>query len=100
MAIVEITVMPVGTPTTSLSPYVAQAYEVAQQHSKLHVSLNPMGTVLEGDIDAIFSCVRDMQERVFAAGSNRVYTILKIDDRRDKDASMSQKLQSVEEKLS
>lgn len=33
MAIAEINIMPVGTPTTSLSPYVAQAYEVAQRHS-------------------------------------------------------------------
>ena len=36
----------------------------------------------------------------FAAGSRRVYTTLKIDDRRDKKAAMQAKVASVKKKLS
>ena len=58
-----------------------------------------MGTVLEGDIDELFACVRKMQEAVFEAGANRVYSVVKIDDRRDKKASLDQKVNSVMSKL-
>jgi uncharacterized protein YqgV (UPF0045/DUF77 family) len=41
-----------------------------------------------------------MQEAVFAAGAKRVSTVLKIDDRRDRAASMSDKVGAVEAQLS
>jgi uncharacterized protein YqgV (UPF0045/DUF77 family) len=46
-----------------------------------------------------FEVIRKMQEAVFAMGAQRVGTVIKIDDRRDKDAHMEDKIKSVEEKL-
>lgn len=40
-----------------------------------------------------------MQEAVFEAGADRVYSVVKIDDRRDKKASLDQKVNSVMSKL-
>jgi uncharacterized protein YqgV (UPF0045/DUF77 family) len=40
-----------------------------------------------------------MQEAVFAAGAERVGTVLKIDDRRDRSASMEEKVAAVEKRL-
>lgn len=99
MAVVELTLVPIGTEKTSCSPYVAAAYDAVKDNDKVEIRLNPMGTVLEGDIDELFSCVRKMQEAVFEAGANRVYSVVKIDDRRDKKANLDQKVNSVMSKL-
>ena len=99
MAVVELTLVPIGTQKTSCSPYVAAAYDAVKDNDKVEIRLNPMGTVLEGDIDELFACVRKMQEAVFTSGAERVYSVLKVDDRRDKKASLDQKVNSVMEKL-
>lgn len=99
MAVVELTLVPIGTQKTSCSPYVAAAYDAVKDNEKVEIRLNPMGTVLEGDIDELFACVRKMQEAVFEAGAERVYSVVKIDDRRDKKASLDQKVNSVMSKL-
>lgn len=39
-----------------------------------------------------------MQESVFLNGANRVYSVVKIDDRRDKERSFMEKIDSVESK--
>jgi uncharacterized protein (TIGR00106 family) len=58
---------------------------------------NPMGTVIEADdIDELFAAVHAAHEAVDA---DRVSTFLKIDDKRDSDASASAKVDSVEREL-
>lgn len=102
MAIVEVTVAPTGTPTTSLSRYVAGCERVLAQEAQakgLKYELHAMGTIIEGDLDNIMAVVRRMHEVPFQEGAMRVNTIIRIDDRRDKQASMAQKLRSVKEKL-
>src|SRR3712207_5278354 len=99
MAIVELTVCPLGTGETSASKYVAGAQKVLADQDKVKFMLNPMGTVMEGDIDEIFALIRKIQEDVFDKGVDRVYSIIKVDDRRDKVSSMEQKLASVNSKL-
>ena len=58
-----------------------------------------MGTVIEADADKCFEIARKMQEEVFKAGSDRVYTVIKMDDRRDENHDMEYKVKSVEEKM-
>ena len=99
MAVVELTVCPLGTGTTSASSYVAGAQKILSDQDKAKYLLNPMGTVMEGDIDEIFALIRRIQEDVFDKGVGRVYSIIKVDDRRDKQATMEQKLASVKAKL-
>ena len=99
MAVVELTVCPLGTGTTSASSYVAGAQKILGDQDKVKYLLNPMGTVMEGDIDEIFALIRRSQEDVFDKGVGRVYSIIKVDDRRDKQATMEQKLASVKAKL-
>jgi len=40
-----------------------------------------------------------MQEAVFEAGAVRVGTVIKIDDRRDRAASMEDKVRGIEDQL-
>ena len=99
MAVVELTLVPIGTQKTSCSPFVAAAYDAVKDNDKVEIRLNPMGTVLEGDIDELFACVRKMQEAVFESGADRVYSVVKIDDRRDKKGNLDQKINSVMDKV-
>jgi uncharacterized protein (TIGR00106 family) len=99
MAIVQVSIVPLGTKTTSISNYVARALKVLQKQKSVKYKLTPMGTVLEGDLDRVLSVVRKMHESVFGEGVQRVVTIVNIDDRRDKKATMESKISSVEDKL-
>jgi uncharacterized protein (TIGR00106 family) len=59
-----------------------------------------MGTLLEADNpDDLFKAIKIAHEAVFKAGSQRVVTSVKIDDRRDRQRTMEDKVQSVEKKL-
>lgn len=100
MAVVEISIVPLGTGSTSLSDYVAACEkELRENHGDLNYTLTAMGTIIEGDLDKILMLVRRLHEVPFNRGAQRVSTSIKIDDRRDKKGTMEQKLKSVEDKL-
>ena len=100
MAVVDFCILPIGTQTTSVSPYIAQVEKVLRGQDKVNVELNAMGTTLEGNLDEALALIRKAQEKLFASGLARVYTVIKIDDRRDKAATLTSKVASVESKLS
>lgn len=95
MAIVAVSIAPIGA-GTSVGHFVAEALRVARAQSRVAVELGPMFTTLEGDLGEIFEVVQRMQEAVFAAGAERVSTVVKIDERRDRTASASDKVRVVE----
>lgn len=99
LAIVEVTVVPLGTSSTSLSAYVAGCVKILQQAEGIKYQLTPMGTIIEGELDKILSLVRRMHEAPFAAGAGRVATTLRIDDRRDHAGTMEGKVFSVKTRL-
>ncbi len=99
MAIVEVAVIPLGTGDTSVSKYVAECHQLLAGENNVKNMLTPMGSILEGDLDHILQLVRKMHEVPFVNGAMRVSTTIRIDDRRDKDASMEQKLSSVKGKM-
>ena len=99
MAVVEISVAPLGTATPGVSRYVAACVKIVAA-SGLVYQLTPMGTVIEGDIDEIFSVLRKMHEVPFGEGAERVSTLIKIDDRRDQGChGLQGKVESVLNKL-
>lgn len=98
MAIVAVSISPVGV-GVGVSRHVAAALRVAKAQSDVRYRLDPMFTTLEGDLDAIFPLIRRMQEAVFAAGAERVSTVIKVDDRRDRAVRMEDKVRSVEDEI-
>jgi uncharacterized protein YqgV (UPF0045/DUF77 family) len=54
---------------------------------------------MEGERRDVIEVIEAMNEAIFAAGAQRVGTTLKIDERRDKEASMEHKVESVMEGL-
>ncbi len=98
MAIAAVSISPVGV-GVSVSRYVTAAVQVVRTQDRVSYRLDPMFTTLEGDIADIFDLVRRMQDAVFEAGAQRVATVIKIDDRRDRDVRMQDKVRAVEEQL-
>ncbi|OCL26427.1 hypothetical protein U472_10520 [Orenia metallireducens] len=99
MAIVEVSVVPLGTGDTSLSEYVAGCQKILAEEENIHYQLTPMGSIIEGELDVLFDIIKKLHELPFNNEAQRVYTNIKIDDRRDKEATMYQKLESVASKL-
>jgi uncharacterized protein (TIGR00106 family) len=97
--IAEVTFSPLGTGTPSVSKYVVAALAILEEHPEVEYKLNPMGTVLEGERRDIIEVIEAMNEAIFQAGALRVGTTLKIDERRDKQASMQHKVDVVMEGL-
>ena len=83
----------------SVSEYVAAAIAVLEAQDRVQWQLDSMFTTLEGKPDDLFEVIRAMQEAVFAAGGERVGTVIKMDDRRDREATMEEKVASVRRKL-
>ncbi len=99
MALVELTVIPLGTGSTSLSGFVAGCVKLLQQAEGIQYQLTPMGTIIEGELSVVLELARQMHEQPFLAGADRVTTTIRIDDRRDKEATMQGKVAAVESKL-
>jgi len=99
MPIMEVTIVPIGTASPSVSRYVADVHRVLEQaQEEIKFQLTPMSTILEGSLDDLFAVVRRMHEVPFAHGALRVNTSFRIDERRDKVSTMESKLSSVREK--
>jgi uncharacterized protein (TIGR00106 family) len=99
MAIAEISIVPLGTKTPSVSQYVARAVKVLEREKDMKYELTAMGTIVEGDLDRILAVVGKMHGGTFGDGVARVLTTVKIDDRRDKAQSMKEKKDSLKKKL-
>jgi uncharacterized protein (TIGR00106 family) len=98
MAMMEISVVPIGTGTPSISAYVAGAVRVLEE-AGLEYELEPMGTVVVGEVEQLLAVARIMHEQAFQMGALRVATTIKIDDRRDKPLTIAGKVRAVQEKL-
>src|SRR3954452_962829 len=98
MAIVDVTVIPVGTQTASVSTYVADIQKVLKKYEeqgKIRFQLTPMNTIIEGDLPLLFEVIQAMHEVPFEKGLVRVCTNIRIDDRRDKERKMEEKVERV-----
>lgn len=95
MAIAAVSISPLGV-GISVSEYVAAALRVLEDQDRVRWQLDSMFTTLEGEPDDLFEVIRAMQEAVFEAGAERVGTVIKMDDRRDRVATMAEKVASVQ----
>jgi uncharacterized protein (TIGR00106 family) len=94
----DVTIVPLGTSSTSISSYVAASECLLKEFPDIHYRINPMSTTLEGEIDRVLELIRRMHEAPFNQGAYRVSTSIRIDDRRDHRNSMDNKINTVKEK--
>jgi uncharacterized protein (TIGR00106 family) len=96
MVLAEFSVVPIGK-GESVGQYVAECLKIVDS-SGLAYRINPMGTVLEGDYDAVMSVIRACHMRVMEL-SSRAVTSVKIDDRKGASGMIDRKVESVERRL-
>jgi uncharacterized protein (TIGR00106 family) len=95
----ELTIVPVGTCGTSISKYIAAAMSALDEKG-VEYEITGMGTLIEtNDPEKLFSAIRAAHESIFKEGAKRVETHVKIDDRRDVDKTMEEKVGSVEQRI-
>jgi uncharacterized protein (TIGR00106 family) len=98
MAVVEFSIVPVGTGSPSVGKYVVEISRRVRE-SGIKQQLTPMSTILEGDLGKILDLIRRIHEETLAGDVQRVITSIKIDDRTDMPLTMEGKVQRVEEGL-
>jgi len=97
MIIAQVSITPIGV-GTSVSRYIKIALDEIRK-SGIRYELNAMSTILETrNLEELFEIVRKAHLSVIEAGAERVITEIKIDDRRDKEATMESKVKAVEQK--
>lgn len=94
---VDLCVVPIGV-GVSVSSYVAICQKILEE-LKLKYQLHAYGTNIEGEWDQVMSAVKKCHQKVHEAGAPRIFTTMKIGTRVDKDQSMEDKIQSVQDKL-
>jgi len=100
MITADFAVLPVGSKGTDLGKYVSVAVQTIKD-SGLNYELTGMGTQIEAEtLDELYEAIKKAQEAVFNVGANRVYTVIKIDDRRDKkNRGLKDKVDTVNEMI-
>ncbi|MBW1916871.1 MAG: MTH1187 family thiamine-binding protein [Deltaproteobacteria bacterium] len=98
MAIMEISVVPLGLGQTSVGDYIAAVVQYLQKEQVPHY-LTDMGTIVEGSIEQLLQVAQALHELPFNRGVKRVLTHLTIDDRRDKEVHLDDKIRAVKQRL-
>ena len=98
MALMDIAVIPLDSKEGSLSGFVAGLQELLAA-SGCSFRLHDMGTTVEGPAPLLFNLALKLHEYSFSKGGKRVYTVIKIDDRRDRAVRLGEKSASVKAKI-
>ncbi len=101
MAIADVSIIPIGTSSTSVSAYVAYIQQVLDSYRKekqIRYELTPMSTLIEAELPVLFEVIQKIHEAPFEQGALRTATSIRIDDRRDQPLTMEGKRKSVQEK--
>ncbi len=99
MAMMEISVIPLGTGKPSVSLYVADILKFLHRQKGVRFELNGMGTIVTGKADQLLRLAAAMHKIPFSKGVKRVYTVIKLDERKDKAQLPIDKVASVLRKL-
>lgn len=100
MATADLTVIGLGRPDPSAGAYIAAIQRKLGEQDKVGYRMHAMGTSLEGSTEDILAVVGELHAVPFELGLPRVYTVLKLDERRDRPGqTLDDKVDSVERRL-
>ena len=100
MATAALTILALGRPDPSARAYVAEIQRHLARQDKVRYEMHAMGTSLEGRTEDILAVVGWLHDVPFELGAPRVYTVLKLDERRDRPGqTLDDKVASVRTRL-
>jgi uncharacterized protein (TIGR00106 family) len=95
VATADLTVIALGRPDASASAYIAEIQRRLAAQDRVKYVMHAMGTSLEGTTQDILAVVGELHAVPFELGVPRVYTVLKLDERRDREQTLEDKVASV-----
>ena len=95
--IMDLCVVPLGV-GVSVSRYIAACEQILSE-AGLKIGMHAYGTNIEGEWDEVFQAVKRCHEKLHQMGAPRISTNLRLGTRTDRNQSMEDKVQSVEEIL-
>jgi uncharacterized protein (TIGR00106 family) len=95
MATADLTVIALGRADASASRYIAEIQRRLAAQDRVRYVLHAMGTSLEGSTEDILAVVGELHAVPFQMGIPRVYSVLKLDERRDREQTLDDKVASV-----
>jgi uncharacterized protein (TIGR00106 family) len=100
VATADLTVIALGRSEVSAGEYIAEIQRRLAAQDRVRYRMHAMGTSLEGSTEDILRVVGELHSVPFEMEVPRVYTVLKLDERRDRpDQTLDDKVRSVEERL-
>ena len=99
MATADLTVIALGRAEASASAYIAEIQRRLAAQDRVRYEMHAMGTSLEGDTADILAVFGELHAVPFEMGIPRVYSILKLDERRDREQTLADKVESVRRRL-
>ena len=100
MATADLTILALGRAEVSASEYIAEIQRKLSRQDRVRYRMHAMGTSLEGTTADILTVVAELHAVPFDQGVPRVYTILKLDERRDRPGqTLAEKVRAVEDRL-
>jgi uncharacterized protein (TIGR00106 family) len=99
VATADLTVIGLGRSDPSASRYIAAIQRKLGEQERVKFVMHAMGTSLEGETSDILALVGELHAVPFDLGLPRVYTVLKLDERRDKAQTLEDKVASVRARL-
>jgi uncharacterized protein (TIGR00106 family) len=99
MATADLTVIALGRAEVSASRYIAEIQRRLAAQDRVGYVMHAMGTSLEGSTADVLALVAELHAVPFELGIPRVYTVLKLDERRDREQTLASKVESVQRLL-
>jgi uncharacterized protein (TIGR00106 family) len=95
LATADLTVIALGRAEASASAYIAEIQRRLAAQDRVRYEMHAMGTALEGPTADILAVAGELHAVPFEMGIPRVYSILKLDERRDREQTLADKVDSV-----
>ena len=92
MATADLTVIALGRADASASRYIAEIQRRLAAQDRVRYTMHAMGTSLEGPTADILAVAGELHAVPFEMGIPRVYSILKLDERRDREQTLEDKV--------
>jgi uncharacterized protein (TIGR00106 family) len=99
LATADLTVIALGRAEASASAYIAEIQRRLAAQARVRYEMHAMGTSLEGATADIIAVFGELHAVPFEMGIPRVYSILKLDERRDREQTLADKVESVRRRL-
>src|SRR4029078_10040369 len=99
MATADFSVIPSGREGGGAGEVIAEIQRRLAAQDRVRFRLHAMGTSLEGETGDILALVGELHAVPFELGLPRVYSVLKLDERRDKAQTLDDKVASVQRLL-